>query len=108
MVHVSCAADTYLSSSESYRSILNLGIFTEGNLPLCCISPSTWGNQRRARMSEPSVRYVLGSSLTLHHGKNFKKKMKWEREHPPDEFNSNGQNKSCSKNSFCIFEKSHK
>src|ERR1041385_8462194 len=28
---------------------LNLGIFTKGNLPLRCISPSTWGNQRRAR-----------------------------------------------------------
>src|SRR3954466_12275522 len=28
---------------------LNLGIFTKGNLPLRYISPSTWGNQQRAR-----------------------------------------------------------
>src|ERR1043165_688047 len=33
--------DSQLNTSET-----NLGIFTEGNLLLHCISPSTWGNQR--------------------------------------------------------------
>ena len=40
---------TYLSFLESYRSILNLSIFAKGNLLLCYIKPSTWGNQRGAR-----------------------------------------------------------
>src|SRR3954469_7299221 len=31
-------------------------------------------------LSEPSLSYVLGSSLTLHHVKNFKMKLKWEKE----------------------------
>jgi hypothetical protein len=36
------------------------------------------------------------------------KEIEMGEKNPPDEFNSNGQIKSCSKNSFCIFEKSYK
>ena len=48
------------------------------------------------------------SRLTLHSSQKFQTKLKWEKEPPLDEFNSNGHNESCSKNSFCIFENSHK
>src|SRR4051812_43038817 len=40
---------------------LNLGIFTKGNLQLCCISPSTWGNQRRERSNYPLSRIKQNS-----------------------------------------------
>src|SRR4051812_20370306 len=46
---ISGAVDTYLSFLESYWLILNLSIFAKGNLPLHCISPSTWGNQQGTR-----------------------------------------------------------
>src|SRR4051812_19071590 len=36
-------------------------------------------------LSQPQVRYVLGSKSPCIHLKNFQKKSKWEREHPPDE-----------------------
>ena len=40
----------------------NLGIFTEGNLLLRYISPSTWGNQREVR--EVSSPYQQGKQIT--------------------------------------------
>src|SRR3954469_837227 len=43
-----CAVDTFLYFCES-SWFDNLGIFTEGNLLLRYISPSTWGNQREVR-----------------------------------------------------------
>src|SRR3954467_6229848 len=48
-----CAVDTNLYLLESCW-FDNLGIFTEGNLRLYYISPSTWGNQRGVReLSSP-------------------------------------------------------
>ena len=43
-----CALDTVLYLFESSWYV-NLGMFTEGNLLLRYISPSTWGNQRKVR-----------------------------------------------------------
>src|ERR1041385_1921116 len=47
-VHISCAADTYLSSPESYWRQTLVSSLRE---TCCCATsqPSTWGNQRRAR-----------------------------------------------------------
>src|SRR4051812_48868970 len=59
-----CAVDTYLYLCESCR-FDNLGIFTEGN---CCYptsQPSTWGNQRGARIHQAILGTIAGEANKL-------------------------------------------
>src|ERR1041385_2342809 len=63
-----CFLATYLSSPESYWSILNLGIFIVGNLPLRCISPSTWENQRRVKQLSSLAYQSTAPYVWINHG----------------------------------------
>src|SRR4051794_31986956 len=55
-------------------------------------------------LSEPSVRYVLGSKAHLHSSKKSNANSKWEREHPPDELIQMATLKVAPKIPFVFFK----
>src|SRR3954463_4201627 len=66
-------------SLESYWSILNLSIFAKGNLLLCYIQPSTWGNQRGARELPFSQHQEISGAIA---GDSKVQQVDWSRQLP--------------------------